>query len=131
MVATAIVVPKGGIVPMCMLNIDHQSITIYKGTMIALAEAVDNIREVCTVNEKQRSTLTEQEQEEVLNNVLSTMPETLTDHELEQFCAFISSFAHTFATKSDNLGRTSILKHKIEINGNLIRQAVRRLPLPK
>jgi len=63
--------------------------------------------------------------------VLSTMPETLTDQELKQFCALISSFAHIFATKSDDLGRTSILKHKIETNGNPIRQAVRRLPLPK
>ena len=131
MVARAIVVPKDGNVPMRMLNMDHQPVTIYKGTKIALAEAVDNIREVCTVNEKERSTLTEQEQEEVLSNVLSTMPETLTDYELKQFCALISSFAHIFATKSDDLGRTSILKHKIETSGNPIRQAVRRLPLPK
>ena len=42
------------------------------------------------------------------------MPETLTDHKLQQFCALISSFAHIFATKSDDLGRTSLLKCKIE-----------------
>ena len=79
----AIVVPEDGNVPMRMLNMDHQPITIYKGTKIALAEAVDNIREACTMNEKQHSTLKEQEQEEVLNTVLSTMPETLTDYELK------------------------------------------------
>jgi len=121
-VARAIVVPKDGNVPMRMLNMDHQPVTIYKGTKITLAEAVDNIREVCAVNEKQHYTLTEQEKEEMLSNVLSTMPETLTDQELKQFCALISSFAHIFATKSDDLGRTSILKHKIETSGNPIRQ---------
>ena len=85
MVARAIVVPQDGNVPMRMLNMDHQPVIIDKGTKIALTEAVDNIREASTVNEKQRSTLTEQEREEVLSNVLSTMPETLTDHELKQF----------------------------------------------
>ena len=48
--ARAIVVPKDGNVPMHMLNMDHQPITIYKGTEIALAEAIDYIREVCTVS---------------------------------------------------------------------------------
>ena len=73
MVARAIL-PKDGNVPMHMLNrhyylLGHQS-HIGRGY-------IHNIREVCTVNEKQHSASTEQEREEVLNNVLSTMPEPL------------------------------------------------------
>jgi len=52
------------------------------------------------------------------------MPDTLTGHQMKQFGALITSFA-------DELGRTNILKHRIETTSNPIWQGVRRLPLPK
>ena len=79
MVARAIVSPKDGHIPIRLLNMDCQPVTIYKGTKIACAEpeAIDNIREISAVGGTKNPICTEQEQEEVLNNILSTMPETL------------------------------------------------------
>ena len=131
MVARAIVTPKDGHIPIRLLNMDCQPVTIYKGTKIACAEAIDNIREISTVGGTKNPTCTEQEQEEVLNNILSAMPEPLNGYQLKQFCALIMSFAHIFALKPDDLGRTDVLKHRIETSGTPIRQGVRRLPLPK
>jgi len=130
-VARAIVIPEAGQIPIRMLNIDCQPVTIYKGTKIACVEAIDNTGETSAVGRTKLLTCTKQEQEELLNNILSAMLETLTDHQLRQFCALIISFAHLFAVKPDDLGRTNVLKHKIETSGNPIRQGVRKLPLPK
>ena len=41
------------------------------------------------------------------------------------------SFAHIFALKPDDLGRTDVLKRRIETGDTPIRQGVRQLPLPK
>jgi len=100
-------------------------------TKIACAEAIDNIREISGVGRTNSPICTDQEQEELLNNILSEMPDTLTGHQMKQFGTLITSFAHIFALKPDELGRTNILKHRIETSGNPIQQGVRRLPLPK
>ena len=126
MVARAIVTPKDRRIPIHMLNMDCHLVTIYKGTKIACAEAIDNIREIFTVGgAKNQPTCTEQGQAEVLNNILSVMTETLNGYQLKQFCALIMSFSHIFALKPDDLGRTNLLKCRIETSGTPIRQGVR------
>ena len=67
----------------------------------------------------------------MVNDVLSTMPDNFSDHQLTQFSALPTSYAHIFAYKPGDLGQTSVLNHWIETNGNPIRQAVRRVPLPQ
>ena len=91
MVARAIVTPKDGHIPFHLLNMDCQLVTIYKGTKTACTEAIDNIREISTVGGTKNPTCTEQEQEEVLNNILSAIPETLNGYQLRQFCVLIMS----------------------------------------
>ena len=53
------------------------------------------------------------------------------DYQLAQFSALLTSYAHIFAYKPGDIGRTDVLSHRIETNGNPIRQAVRRVPLPQ
>jgi len=69
-VARAIVAPKNGKIPIHMLNMDCEPVTIYKGIKIAFAEAIDNVREVSVVGGTNSPTCTDQEQEELLNNIL-------------------------------------------------------------
>ena len=68
--ARAIVTPKDGQIPIRMLNMDCQPVTIYKGTKIACAEAIDEIGEISAVGGTKMSSCTEQEQEELLNSIL-------------------------------------------------------------
>ena len=48
------------------------------------------------------------------------------EHQLT-LCALLTSYSYG----SGNLGRTDLLIHRIDTRGNPIRQAVRRVPLPK
>ena len=129
LIARAIVVPQNGLVPLWIINLDYTPTTIYKGTKVASAEAISNIEEILSVGKTNDSACTDQEWKKVVNDVLSTMPDSFSDHQLTQFSALLTSYAHIFAYKSGDLGRTNLLNHRIETNGNPIRQAVRRVPL--
>ena len=131
LIARAIVVPQNGLVPLRIINLDYKPTTIYKGTKVASAEAISNIEEILSVGKTNDSACTDQEWKKVVNDVLSTMPDTFSDHQLTQFSVLLTSYAHIFAYKSGDLGRTNLLNHRIETNGNPIRQAVRRVPLPQ
>ena len=131
LIARVIVVPQNGLVLLRIINLDYKPTTIYKGTKVASAEAISNIGEILSVGKTNDSACTNQEWKKVVNDVLSTIPDTFSDHQLTQFSALRSSYAHIFAYKPGDLGRTNVLNHRIETNGNPIRQAVRRVPLPQ
>ena len=130
-IARAIVAPKKGKVPLRIINLDCKPTTIYKGTKVASAEAISNIMEILSVDETNDSCCTDQEWRKVLHDVLSTMPDTFSDYQLAQFSALLTSYAHIFAYKPGDIGRTDVLNHRIETNGSPIHQAVRRVPLPQ
>ena len=98
---------------------------------MASAEAISNIEEILSVGKTIDSACTDQEWKKVVDDVLSTMSDTFSDHQLTQFSALLTSYAHIFAYKPGYLGRTNVLNHRIETNGNPVRQAVRRVPLPQ
>jgi len=131
LIARAIVAPKKGQVPLRIINLDCKPTTIYKGTKVASAEDISNIMEILSVDETNDSCYTDQEWKKVLDDVLSTMQDTFSDYQLAQFSALLTSYAHIFAYKPGDIGRTDVLSHRIETNGNPIRQAVRRVPLPQ
>jgi len=131
-VARAIVAPQNGHIPMRILNLEHHPVTVYKGTKVAIAEAIDPYSEVSTVGETNNlECTTGKEWEETLQCILGKMPDSLTDHQLRKFSALLTSYSHLFAFKPSDLGRTNVLSHRIETTGKPIRQAVRRVPLPQ
>ena len=129
LIARAIVAPQNGLVPLCVLNLESQPVTIYKGTKVAKAKAIDLTREISTVSKQ--TTCTEKEWEEVLNNIMQNMPTDLNQDQLQQLSALLTHYAHIFAINSDDLGHTNIISHKIEICGGPIRPPVRQVPLPQ
>jgi len=130
-IARAIVVPKDGKVPLRIINLECEPTTIYKGTKVASAEAISMIEEILSVDKTDDGECTDQEWKKVIDDVLNTMPDTFSDHQLTLFSALLSSYAHIFAYKHGDLGRTDVLNHRIETSGSPIRQPVRRVPLPQ
>ena len=49
LIAREIVAPQNGLVPLRVLNLESQPITVFKGTRVAKAEAIDPTREISTV----------------------------------------------------------------------------------
>ena len=94
---------------------------------MASAEAISNI--ILSVGKTNDSACTGQEWKKVVDDVLSTMPDTFSDHQLTQFSALLTSYAHIFAYKPGDWPNECV-ESSDETNGNPIRQAVRRVPLP-
>ncbi|PIK36751.1 hypothetical protein BSL78_26415 [Apostichopus japonicus] len=105
-------------VPLRLLNPSAMPVTIYKGTTVArvmlrssgatrrmeLAEHMRDLaeRSCCNLNTGQRERVTE----------------------------IMAELADVFAKSPENLGRTNLVKHRIDIgNAKPIRQAARRLPI--
>jgi len=131
LVARAVVVPQNGHIPMRLLNLQPYPVTVYKGTKVATAEEVILYNDVSAVSYVEGLKCSEKEWEEVLGYILEKMPDNLTDQELKQFSVLLTSYAHLFAVKPNDLGRTNVLTHQIETTGKPIRQAVRRIPIPQ
>ena len=130
LVASAVVIPRKEFVPMRMLNMEPHPVTVHKGTKVADATAIEPLDEVSGVT-KSDVLMQQGDWEAILSSILGAMPNSLTEHQLRQFSALLTSYAHLFALKPDDLGRTNVLSHRIETTGNPVRQAVRRVPLPQ
>ena len=129
-VARAIVTPQGGKVPMRLLNPKSEPLTIYKGTRLAIAEPIDPV-EIIGSLDKECISQVDPGKDRVPESIMESIPANLTDHEAKQLLTVLTQYAHIFATNSNDLGRTNILSHRIETTGVPIRQGVRRVPLPQ
>ena len=130
-VARAVVVPQNGYIPMRLLDLQPYPVIVYKRTKVATAEEVILCNDVSAVNHVESLKCSEKEWEEVLGCVLEKMPDYLTDQELKQFSALLTSYAHLIAVKPNDLGRINMLTHQMEITRKPVRQAVRKIPIPQ
>ena len=120
-VARAIVTPQGGRVPMRLLNPKSEPLTIYKGTRLAIAEPIDPV-EIIGSLDKECISQVDPGKDRVPESIMESIPANLTDHEAKQLLTVLTQYAHIFSTNSNDLGRTNILSHRIETTGAPIRQ---------
>ena len=61
-----------------------------------------------------------------------SLPDDITDAQKQQFLALCSLYSDVIASNDEDLGRTSVLQHRINTGTSPpIRQAARRIPLPR
>ena len=126
LIARAVVTPQQGRIPVRVLNLKPESLTIYKGTKIAKAELLEN--DIATVSIVNEDCNAEQEQHSLVEKLMETLPGDLSNCQKEQINALLVNYAHVFATNTSKLGRTDAITHRIETTGAPIRQSIRRTP---
>ena len=129
LVARSVVIPADDIIPVRIANTSTLPVTLHQGMKVATAELVDDthINGVLETDAEHQLT-TNNEEGMILKVPLSA---ELTETQREKFFALLSHYDNVLAKCPEDLGRTSILSHRIE-TGEVqpIRQQVRRVPLP-
>ena len=133
-VARAVVRPESDTVPVRLLNLSADTVTIYKGKKIAEMETVKgaNIEETNTetVSAVSSSGCIEAttELEEELQKLVDGSEEKLNETEKTQLLSLLLEYHSLFAASTSNLGRTNCIQHHINTGSNPpVRQRVRRI----
>ena len=125
-VARALVQPTSGLVPVCVLNMRDEPVTLYAGSVVASLTSIEPPPEAASVGE----TVVAEASDEKKQMLRQLVEETGTEHsagERETFYNLLLMYADTVASTTD-LGRSATLKHKIETgSAPPIRQPVRRV----
>ena len=130
LVARAIVTPKDNAVPMRIANTSALPVTVFKGMKIGKAELIEEVN----INTIETSSLNEAPQwpNQDGDGLQLSLPEELIEVQRDKFVALLSQYSDVVATNNEELGRTSILSHKIDTgDATPIRQQARRVPLPQ
>ena len=132
MVARAIVEPRGGEVPVRLLNPTDQPVTLHKGTQIATLDMVEapTDREVGKVqaHPEQGSV----GKEEMLEQMVRLLERDLTETQREQLLNLLKRYSDIFAENRQDVGRMDKVTHRISTGiSPPIHQPVRRVPPAK
>ena len=133
MVARAVVCPDASEAPVRLLNPTSEAVTVYKGTKIAVAEALDesNVRTIAAVSTAARprqDTKCEAEKQKFLTEAVERAGENLSGVEMEQLLLLLQEYGDVFAASQSDFGRTGEVHHEISTgNAPPIRQRVRRI----
>jgi len=125
MVATAVVECTNMRVPIPLLNLAGNDVTLYKGTRVAEATVVDHPLPISEVHESHMQPpgdVPEAKQHQLWKVVEDTSCD-LTEVQHHQLFALLLEYADVFATDSGDLGSTTCVQHSIETgNARPIRQ---------
>ena len=119
------------LVPVRLLNLSPDSVTVHKGTRVASASAVENHSIVVASVNSNPSLQCDvpNHKRQQLWQAVESAAEKLTRTEQEQLYAVLLDYADVFADDAGDLGKTDKLQHTINTGGALpIRQTARRLP---
>ena len=129
MVARAVVRPDGVGVPIILLNLRDEMITIPKGTKIAEMERIpdDAITTVASTQESVSETTSDHRS--TLWKMVNKVDDRLTHREKEQLYALLLDYSDIFAQSPDDFGRTGKIQHRVDTGDSQpIRQQTRRMP---
>ena len=119
------------LVPIRLLNLSADSITVLKGTRVACAHALDSNSIMVAGVEDDSPTqydVSDDKRQQLWQAVESTA-EKLTESEQEQLYAVLLNYADVFADDSGDLGKADKLQHTINTGDALpIRPPPRRIP---
>ena len=119
-VARAIVHPKGGQIPVRILNTSKEAVTLYKGTKLGILEKP---LEVATASVTRANAA-----KNVIEEMVSTCSEELTVAERDKLHRLLTRYRDIFMTPGSEPGRTDKLTHSIDTGQSRpVRQAVRRV----
>ena len=131
LVARTLVKPVQREVPIRLLNSRNDQITVKKGTVVAQMEPLteDVSSSVAVVRERHPEDIPE-EKREMLWEIVERDGDHLGSQENEKLFQLLQECEDIFASTPEDLGRTGMIKHKINTGeAQPIRQQVRRIPL--
>ena len=105
-VARAIVHPKGGQVPVRILNTSNEAVTLYKGTKLGILVKPFEVAATSVVPANTDRNLIE--------DMVSTCSEELPVAEREKFDQLLTHYKDIFMTPGSETGRTGKLSHTID-----------------
>ena len=129
MVARALVKPYGASVPLRLLNLREEMISIPKGTVVAEMEQVPDESLTTIASMQKGATEISAKHRSTLWEMVDKVDGKLTQAEKEQLYALLLDYSDIFVLSSDDFGRTAKIQQKID-TGNTppIRQQTRRMP---
>ncbi|MES9884745.1 MAG: reverse transcriptase domain-containing protein [Sedimenticola sp.] len=128
LVATTLVDPSRGVIPIRVLNLSGEEQKLCANTQVASCYTVRSIDEVKPKN----SSDIPEEMPEHLQGLCETSREGLADEEVNAMETLLVKHQDVFARSKEDLGRTTIAKHKINTgDAGPIRQPPRRVPIAK
>ena len=126
MVARAVVKPDGVTVPVRLLNLRDETITIPKGTKIA---EMERIPDDAVASTQESISETSSDHRSTLWEMVNKVDDRLNQNEKEQLYALLLDYSDIFAQSSDDFGRTGRMQHRIDTGDSPpIRQQTRRMP---
>ena len=128
MVARAVVKPDGVGVPLRLLNLRDEAITIPKGTTIAEIERIPDDAVATVTSPQERVSETTSDHRSTLWGMVDKVDDRLSREE-EQLYALLLDYSDIFAQRSDDYGRTGRIQHRIDTGDSQpIRQQAQRIP---
>lgn len=122
-IGKAVVNPTNENVPIRVLNVSDQPIKVYQRTLVGHCEAVTVD---ATLSPKVQ---TDSRVPDYLKTLLAESCVNLDDNQSKVLEAFLSENRDVFAANKEALGRTGIIKHKIDTQGaEAVKQRPRRMP---
>ena len=142
MVAKALIDTRKEHVPVRVLNLSDQPARLYKGTNIAECEPVDvvpqenrNRLHMAVVHTQDGSTTADRKLVDVhvpqhLEDLYDRCSTNLDEKQRQGLLALLTRHQDVFASSSEDMGKTSVYRHRIDTGGaKPIRQPARRLPI--
>ena len=106
--ARSLVSPKGGQVPLRLLNISGEAVTVYKGTKLAEIEELGDSCVMSVEAETKRLPVT-QEKQQMLWKVAEESADDLTEEQKGIFFELLLEYAEIFSASKEDIGRTGKL----------------------
>ena len=126
MVAKALVETRDK-VPVRIVNFGQEDATLFPGTHIANLSFVSNVHNIVDKTGKSSSTASLPEH---LQDLYTRTADGLTVKQQKQVAKLLTKHESTFSKTDEDLGRTGIIRHKINTGKNCpIKQPLRRLPV--
>ena len=134
--ARALVTPANGRVPVRIVNVRTEAMTVFKGTKLACLETF-NSSQVCSIEEtsnlpQAKMNNVSVEKQQLLWQMVCDAEGDLTEAEADDLYNCLLCYADVFAGDSTDLGRTNITQHRIDTgDAKPIRQTPRRIPIAR
>ena len=129
MMARAVVKPDGVGVPLRLLNLRDEAITIPKGITIAEIERIPDDAVATVTSPQERVSETTSDHRSTLWGMVDKVDDRLSQEEKEQLYALLLDYSDIFAQRSDDYGRTGRIQHRIDTGDSQpIRQQAWRIP---
>ena len=113
LIAKALVCPEFGVVPLRIMNLNNEPLTLYKNTVAALYEPVD-IEEQETVNVLSTDTCESEDAYAHVEQLLQANSSNLDESQTERLRSLLYEYKDQFSKSSHDLGCTNLVEHTIK-----------------